>query len=477
MKKYDNKILNEGSKTTDGFPSNLSNNLIEQMILGTLLNSNDLFELVSDVLDTNFFVNEHHQIFFKEIKERLHKGSIANIITLASSLQKYNINNDYLLEVSKYLTNSENIREYAMIIRELYIKRESILLGDYLKVKAQEDNFLEEGIYKVEEKLYNLSTKTSDTHSTISFGESLLTIKDSINTLLNSHRRLVGLTTGFVDLDALLGGLQNGGLYILAARPSMGKSALAGNIAVNCALDKTYGGAVAFISLEMPHNQIVMRIMSGLSNVPLSQLMNGHISRKDFNECMETLKSFYNLPIYIHDTSAMSIGEIKTVLRQMKRKWGIKLAIIDYLQLVHGGGNSGFENRVAEVSRITRLLKATAKELRIPIIALSQLSRSAEANKSKATTNASGETGEDIHKPQLWHLRESGSIEQDADVVMFIVREDYYKSKEGNQDGYVPPNNGIGLAKLYVDKNRNGKTGTVKLTYSSFTTCFKNHTD
>lgn len=477
MKKYDNKISNEGSKTTDGFPSNLSNNLIEQMILGTLLNSNDLFELVSDVLDTNFFANEHHQIFFKEIKERLHKGSIANIITLASSLQKYNINNDYLLEVSKYLTNSDNIREYAMIIRELYIKRESILLGDYLKAKAQEDNFLEEGIYKVEEKLYNLSTKTSDTHSTISFGESLLTIKDSINTLLNSHRRLVGLTTGFVDLDALLGGLQNGGLYILAARPSMGKSALAGNIAVNCALDKTYGGAVAFISLEMPHNQIVMRIMSGLSNVPLGQLMNGHISRKDFNECMETLKSFYNLPIYIHDTSAMSIGEIKTVLRQMKRKWGIKLAIIDYLQLVHGGGTGGFENRVAEVSRITRLLKATAKELRIPIIALSQLSRSAEANKSKATTNASGETGEDIHKPQLWHLRESGSIEQDADVVMFIVREDYYKSKEGNQDGYIPPNNGIGLAKLYVDKNRNGKTGTVKLTYSSFTTCFKNHTD
>lgn len=455
-------------------PANLSNNLIEQMILGTLINNNDLFELVSDVLDVNFFANEHHQIFFKEIKERLHKGSIANIITLSSNLQKYNINADYLLEVSKHITNSDNIREYALIIRELYIKRESILLGDYLKEKAQEDNFLEEGIYKVEEKLYGLSTKTSDTHSTVSFKESLLSIKENLNMLLSSHRRLVGLTTGFVELDALLGGLQNGALYILAARPSMGKSALAGNIAVNCALDKTYGGPVAFISLEMPHNQIVMRIMSGLSNVPLSQLINGHISRNDFNSCMETLKSFYDLPIYIHDTSAMSIGEIKTTLRQMKRKWGIKLAIIDYLQLVHGGKVGGFENRVAEVSRITRLLKATAKELRIPIIALSQLSRSAEANKSKLTPT---EGGEDIHKPQLWHLRESGSIEQDADVVMFIVREDYYKSKEGNSEAYVAPNNGIGLAKLYVDKNRNGKTGTVKLTYSSFTTSFKNHTD
>jgi replicative DNA helicase len=468
---------NPEKNQNNNIPINLSNNLIEQMILGTLLNNNDYFELVSDVLDTNFFANEHHQIFFKEIKERLHKGSIANIITLANSLQKYNINNDYLLEISKYVTNSDNIREYGMIIRELYIKRESMVLGDYLKEKAQEDNFLEEGIYKVEEKLYNLSTKTSDTHHTVSFGESLMGVKDNINALLSSQKRLVGLTTGFVDLDALLGGLQNGGLYILAARPSMGKSALAGNIAVNCALDKTYGGPVAFISLEMPHNQIVMRIMSGLSNVPLGQLMNGHISRKDFNDCMDTLKQFYNLPIYIHDTSAMSIGEIKTVLRQMKRKWGIKLAIIDYLQLVHGGG-TGHENRVAEVSRITRLLKATAKELRIPIMALSQLSRSAEANKNKVSTNAAaGETGEDIHKPQLWHLRESGSIEQDADVVMFIVREDYYKSKEGNQEGYVPPNNGIGLAKLYVDKNRNGKTGTVKLTYSSFTTSFKNHTD
>ena len=194
--------------------SNLSNNLIEQMILGSLLGNNDLFELVSDIIDMNFFANPHHQIFFKEIKERLHKGSIANIITLANSLQKYNINNDYLLEISKYTTSSDNIREYAMIIRELYIKRESIALGDYLKEKAQEDNFLEEGIYKVEEKLYNLSTKTSDTHHTISFGESLISVKDNINLLLSSQKRLVGLTTGFVDLDALLGGLQNGGLYI-----------------------------------------------------------------------------------------------------------------------------------------------------------------------------------------------------------------------------------------------------------------------
>jgi replicative DNA helicase len=265
--------------------------------------------------------------------------------------------------------------------------------------------------------------------------------------------------------------LHNGHLYILAARPSMGKSALAGNIAVNCALDTKYGGPVAFISLEMPYNQIVMRIMSGLSNVPLSNLINCHISRKDFHECLDTLKEFQNLPLYIHDTSAMSIGEIRTVLRQMKRKWGIKLAIVDYLQLVHSGSHQ--ENRVNEVSRITRMLKSIAKELRIPVIALSQLSRSAEASKSTKTT-ADGNS-EDIHKPQLWHLRESGSIEQDADVVMFIVREDYYKAKEANAGEYKAPDNGLGMAKVYVDKNRNGATGVVKLVYSSFTTSFKNY--
>lgn len=456
----------------------LSNNFIEQMLLGTLLNNNDLFELVADVLEPTYFANEYHQIFFKEMREKFYKGSIANIITISGSLHKYNINQDYLLEVGKYTTNSDNIREYAMIVREFYIKREAIILGEYLKEKAKEDDFLEKGIYKVEEKLYNLSSKTSDSHFSISFGDGLVEVEKTIKNLLNSQRRINGLTTGFVDLDNLLGGLQNGYLYILAARPSMGKSALASNIAVNCALDTTYGGPVAFISLEMPYNQIVMRIMSSLSDVPLSQLINGFINKQTFSECMNTLKNFYNLPIYIYDTSSMSIGEIKTILRQMKRKWGIKLAIVDYLQLVHGGGQN--ENRVAEVSRITRLLKATAKELKIPIIALSQLSRSAETSKTKIHSNINNQESQspsdniDNYKPQLWHLRESGSIEQDADVVMFIVREDYYKSKEGGDNPYSPPSNGMGLAKLYVDKNRNGATGSIKLIYNSFITSFKN---
>jgi replicative DNA helicase len=459
----------------------LSNNFIEQMVLGTLLNNNDSFELVSDLLEPICFANQHHQIFFKEMRDKFYKGSIVNTITISSTLNKHNINYDYLLEVSKYTTNTDNIRDYAIIIRELYIKREAIVLGDYLKEKAKEDDFLEKGIYKVEEKLYNLSSRTSDSHFSISFGEGLIEVEKTIKNLLSSQKRINGLTTGFIDLDNLLGGLQNGYLYILAARPSMGKSALASNIAVNCALDTTYGGPVAFISLEMPYNQIVMRIMSGLSGVPLSQLINGFINKQTFSECMNTLKNFYNLPLYIYDTSALSIGEIKTILRQMKRKWGIKMAIIDYLQLVHGGGEN--ENRVAEVSRITRLLKATAKELKIPIIALSQLSRSAETTKTKAHSNYNNrEKNQDIpqadnidnYKPQLWHLRESGSIEQDADVVMFIVREDYYKSKEGGDNLYSPPADGIGLAKLYVDKNRNGATGSIKLTYNSFITSFKN---
>jgi replicative DNA helicase len=444
----------------------IENHLVEQLVIGSLLNNNDLFELVSDILEWNFFSNEYHQIFFKKIKEKIQKGSLANIITLAGYLDKDHISPDYLLAVSKHITLSDNLREYALLVRELFIKREAILLGDLIKEKAKEDNFLEEGILKIEEKLYNLSTQTSHTHSTLSFKDGLEHVTLSIQTALQTEKKIAGLTTGFVDLDTLLGGLHNGHLYILAARPSMGKTALASNIAVNCALDKEYGGPVAFISLEMPYNQIVMRIMSSLTNVPLSNLINTHISKRDFNECINTLKSFHNLPFYIHDTSVISVGEIRTTLRQMKRKWGIKLAIIDYLQLIHSVHNH--ENRTSEVSRITRNLKAMAKELRIPIIALSQLSRSAESNTSR------NQEGQKDHRPQLWHLRESGSIEQDADAVIFIVRQAYYDAKEKEGD-YKAPDNGIGLANIYIDKNRNGATGSLKLIYNSFTTTFKNY--
>lgn len=449
----------------------MENILVEQMVIGTLLNNNDLFELVSDILEYNFFSDAHHQIFFREIKEKLHKGSIANIITLSSGLSKHNISTEYLAQVSKYVTTADNIREYAKIIREFYIKREAVLLGDFIKEKAKDEDFLDVGIYKIEERLYSLSTQNSDTRTTLSFSDGLKHVTNSMKLMLQTDKRIVGLTTGFIDLDAILGGLHGGHLYVLAARPSMGKSALASNMAVNCALSHKYGGPAAFISLEMPYNQIITRIMSSLTNVPLSSLINCHISKKDFNGCLETLKEFQNLPLYIYDSPSMSIGEIRTTLRQMKRKYGVKVAFIDYLQLAHSPSLSRNDNRVAEVSRITRELKSIAMELNVAIVALSQLSRAAEAHSNKAGEEADTM---DVKKPELRHLRESGSIEQDADVVMFIMRQDYYSSKKDNGEEYLPPDNGIGLAKLYVDKNRNGATGVVKLMYSGPTTTFKN---
>lgn len=443
------------------------------MIIGALLQNNDGFEQVSDILDWKHFSDPNHQVIFLELKDRILKGALANIITLSQTLNKQNINNDYLKQLVKNFIPYENLREYGQIIREMYIKREAFSLGDIIKNKSMEDDFLEKGIYKIEEKLYLLSTQTSDKHTTIAFKDGVEKVKEHMEKILNSNKKLVGLTTGFVDLDVRLGGLHQGYLYIIAARPAMGKSAFASNIGINCALNEEYGGPVGFISLEMPYNQIISRIISGLTNVPLNNLINCKMNKQDFYQCFNKLKEFNNLPFYIHDTSTISIGEIQTVLRQMKRKWKIKLAIIDYLQLIHGGGSN--ENRVAEISRITRLLKSLAKKLDIPIIVLSQLSRATEKGEN--------------HRPQLWQLRESGSIEQDADVVMFLLRKSYYDGKEEddksqNDNSYTThlpttkpstPTEMLDVTDVFIDKNRNGATGVIQLVYNAMTTCFKNY--
>lgn len=447
----------------------MENLLIEQMILGSLLQNNDMFEQISDVIDWHHFADPTNQIIFLELKDRIMKGSLGNIITLSQTLSKQNVDNNYLKDLTKHMVSYDNIREYGQIIREMYIKRTAFALGEEMKLKASEEDFLEKGIYKIEEKLYSLSTATSDRHTTISFQDGVVNVQQHLSQILNSNKKLVGLTTGFIDIDAKLGGLHGGYLYILAARPSMGKSAFAGNIGVNCALNKEYGGPVGFISLEMPYSQIVLRIVSSLTNVPLNNLINCHINKQDFYQCFNQLKEFNNLPFYIHDTSTISIGEIRTVLRQMKRKWGIKLGIIDYLQLIHGGGSSGGENRVSEISRITRQLKGLAKELDIPIIVLSQLSRATEKGEG--------------HRPQLWQLRESGSIEQDADVVMFLLRKSYYDAKDasGTEENSSfstiskIQNLEMDLTDIFIDKNRNGATGQVQILYNAYTTCFKNY--
>lgn len=446
----------------------MENNLLEQILLGSILQNNDNYELVSDILEWKYFSNPHHQIFYKEIQEKLQKGSVANVITLSGVLQKHNINNDYLIEVSGNVTTSDHLKDYANIIRELFIRREAILLGDFIKTQAQDESFLEKGIYKIEEKLYGLSLEKSQQKITISFQEGLIQVKNTLQQALINRKRIMGITSGFIDVDSLIGGFRPGDLYIIAARPSMGKSAFAINIAVESAMDEKYGGPVAFISLEMPYNQIIMRIMSSITNIPLSKLINGYLTNLEFSECVKKLEKLEKLPLYIHDTSMISIGEIRTLLRQLKRKWNIKLAIIDYLQLIHGGNPN--ENRVAEVSRITRLLKSMAKELHLPIIALSQLSRSVENNKKNSNE-------EENHKPQLWHLRESGSIEQDADVVLFLLRMSYYSEKSGKNDEIndtINNNNNLETVYLYCDKNRNGATGKISLYYQSNITCFKN---
>lgn len=450
----------------------------EQSLLGSILLNNDCFEDVSDIIyPKHFFVPVNGKIY-KAISTLLGQNISADPITLKdyfekdASLQQIG-GGKYLLQLVDSVVSIASVSDYANILVDLYNRRQLILIGEDIVYSASNFDLNSNSvaqIEKAESKLYELATNSTKGNC-ISFGEIADVAIQSIEEAFNRESKLTGVTTGFTLLNEKLGGFNKSDLIILAGRPSMGKTALSTNMAFRVAMDKLLGraggGNVAFFSLEMSSQQLVSRILSQESLIPSTTIRQGAIRQEDVGKIKNLKEKLRALPLFIEDTPAMSVSSIRTRARKLQRKEGLDLIIIDYLQLLQGNSDRPNESRVQEISQITRSLKGLAKELDVPVIALSQLSRAVELR-------------EDKH-PQLADLRESGSIEQDADVVMFVYREEYYveRSKPHEQSPDFHKWNAKiqevhNIAEVIIAKQRQGPIGTVQLFFDGKFTKFDN---
>lgn len=453
----------------------------EQSLLGAILLDNNFFELVSEFLKPQHFATPINGNIYDSICKLISQGLVADPLTLRAYFEKNddlkNIDGgNYLIQLVNSVVSVVGIKDYAMLIHDLYIRRQLIELGERMAHKAcifEVDEKAIDQIEFAEAKLYEISS-AQDSTGFISFSGALSSTMNVLEAAYKSDSSITGITSGFIDLDKWMGGLNRSDLIILAGRPSMGKTALATNIAFNAA--KAYaqkndgGGKVAFYSLEMSKEQLVTRILSQECNIPSERIRRGEIKEEDFIKLVNKNKKVAELPLFIDDTPALSVSSVRTRARRLKRQYGLDLIVIDYLQLLHGATDKKNENRVQEISEITRSLKALAKELDVPVLALSQLSRAVEARDDK--------------RPQLSDLRESGSIEQDADVVMFVYREEYYESRREPSDGtdnhvkWLEKMTKIhNLAEVILAKQRHGPIGTVKLFFDGKYTKFDNLSD
>jgi len=406
----------------------------EQQLLGAILTNNDLFDRVAQILRAEHFYDPVHARIFETAAARIAKNNLASPVTLKAFLE-----DDaglaelggpaYLMRLAGAAISSFAVRDYAEMIYDLAIRRELIEVGNDIAAKAARVDVQsepKEQIVEAEQKLYALAEQGQTEQGFQSF---LTAVTDAVKVANAAYQReggLAGVSTGLIDMDKKLGGLHRSDLLILAGRPSMGKTSLATNIAFNIA--RAYkkgittsgeegavdGGVVGFFSLEMSAEQLASRILSEVAEIPSNQIRRGDFTESEFRRIVDAAKELEAAPLFIDDTPALPISQLAARARRLKRTHGLDALFVDYLQLVRGTGRS--ENRVNEISEITMGLKAIAKELDIPVVALSQLSRQVENREDK--------------RPQLSDLRESGSIEQDADVVMFVFREEYYKERE-----------------------------------------------
>ncbi len=461
-----------------------SNIPAEKALLGLILLNNDIFEEISEVLnENNFFLSTHSNIF-SIIKKILNKGQLADVITVSNYLafdeKTKGITFDYLVDLTNAVVSFGSYKEYANLIYDFYLKRQILFLQNNITNYMNSSDLAIDQIQKIEKDIFSLAEQGSITQDIESFETSLNKALQSATLAKQFKNGISGITTGLDDIDSKLGGLQKSDLIVLAGRPSMGKTALAVNIAFNCAstfVEKQgYPGApVAIFSLEMSSEQIASRILSSQIGKSSDALRKGMLNEGDFARLVAAVSSFKNIPIFIDDTPGISINNLKAKARRLKRKHNIGLIVIDYIQLI-STDNKRNDNRVVEVAEITKGLKAIAKELNIPIIALSQLSRAVESRDDK--------------KPMLSDLRESGSIEQDADVVSFIFREEYYLQREKPQmprkdeseDKFKlryemwlkASEKAKNKATLIVAKNRHGPIGDIDLMFIADKTEFKN---
>ncbi|MEM6889109.1 MAG: replicative DNA helicase [Pseudomonadota bacterium] len=458
----------------------------EQQLLGAILTNNDIYDRIAQLVGPKHFYEPVHARIFDIAAARIAKNNLASPVTLKSFMEddeglKELGGPAYLARLAGAAVSVFAVRDYAQMIYDLAVRRDLIQLGRDISDKAARidvDSELREQIVEAEQALYSLAEQGQVESGFQSF---LRAVTDAVNVANAAYQRdggLAGVSTGLVDLDKKLGGLHRSDLLILAGRPSMGKTSLATNIAFNIA--KAYkrgqlpdgsdgavnGGVVGFYSLEMSAEQLAARILSEASEVPSEQIRRGDMTEAEFRRFVDAAKALEACPLYIDDTPALPIAQLAARARRLKRTHGLDVLMVDYLQLVRSTGRP--ENRVNEISEITMGLKAIAKELDIPVVALSQLSRQVESRDDK--------------RPQLSDLRESGSIEQDADVVMFVFREEYYVEREKPSDDNLEEMAKWqermarlhGRAELVIGKQRHGPIGTVDLSFEGRFTRFGN---
>ena len=467
--------MNTGlSIVKDNFKELPNNIEAEQSVIGSILVSNEIFDEINTIVSNKNFFDPMHQKIFSALENLIYKGMLANPITLKNYFEneKDDLNvPEYLVKITKFSTSSRQAIEYSKIIYDMYVRRELIKISENTidTAKLNDLNVSGQNIIENSEKLlFDLAEKGSSGSALIKFDEAMkLTIEMASNAYKNEDG-IVGVPTGLRDLDDRLGGLHKSDLIIIAGRPSMGKTALATNIAFNAAQKMQESGkktSVAFFSLEMSSEQLSTRILAEQSKIKSNDIRRGRISEDQFDKFIEVSKNISELPLFIDETPAISVAALSNRARRIKRLHGLDLIVVDYIQLMRAS-ISNKDGRVQEISEITQGLKAIAKELSVPVLALSQLSRQVEMRDNK--------------KPQLSDLRESGSIEQDADVVMFVYREAYYLENKEPQiatvehsDWQAKMNEVSNLAEILIGKQRHGPTGNIMLEFEAMFTKFK----
>ncbi len=453
----------------------LPNNIeAEQAVIGSILVSNDIFDEINTIISSINFYDPMHQKIFEAVESLIYKGMLANPITLKNYFEdeKDDLNvPEYLVKITKFSTSVRQAIEYSKIIYDMFVRRELIKISEQTIDSAKINDLDINGqsiIESSERLLFDLAEKGSFNSSLIKFDEAMKQTIEMASAAYKNEEGIVGVPTGLRDLDDKLGGLHQSDLIIIAGRPSMGKTSLATNIAFNAAQKLQETGkksSIAFFSLEMSSEQLSTRIISEQARISSNDIRRGRISDDQFDKFLETSKNISELPLYIDETPAISIAALSNRARRIKRLFGLDMIVVDYIQLMRGT-TFNKDGRVQEISQITQGLKAIAKELSVPVVALSQLSRQVEQR--------------DDHKPQLADLRESGSIEQDADVVMFVYREGYYLQRKEPREATVEHaewqakmNEVAHLAQIIIGKQRHGPIGNVTLEFEERFTKFK----
>ena len=458
---------------------------VEQALLGAILVNNEAFYRVSDFLEPRHFFEPLHNKIYELASSLVRQGKVASPVTLKTflpaDLDVAGLNaSQYLARLAAEATTVINAEDYGRTIYDLAIRRDLILIGEDMVNVAYDapvDLAPAAQIEDAERKLYEIAETGKYDGGFQRFAQALTTAVDMAAHAYQRDGKLSGIATSLKDLDRMMGGLQKSDLVIVAGRPGMGKTALATNIAYNIArawrgdvqadgrTATINGGIVGFFSLEMSAEQLATRIVSEQTEIPSYRIRRGEIDTTDFDRIVETAREIEALPLYIDETGGLSVAQLAARARRLKRQRGLDLLVVDYIQLLQGSMRRAAEGRVQEVTEITTSLKALAKELSIPIVALSQLSRQVENREDK--------------RPQLSDLRESGSIEQDADVVLFVFREEYYlrnrEPRAGTEEHFkwqAEMEEVHGKAEVIIGKQRHGPTGTVPLQFKADVTRF-----